>query len=151
LVPARNGSVTEAPDGRHITQCGALLEAAADDGAAAADAPPLAAAIDLPEMPDEVDVPPLVTDVVVDVVAEDGVVAAIAGRPTAPDDPLVRAVPAMPEAVAAVCAAPGLASATSSGRAIRTIRNSCAMAASDPNLTTFMRRSPIDHPPQSPS
>ena len=133
-MPARNGSVTEAPDGRHITQCGALLEAAADDGAAA-DAPPLAAAVDLADMPDEVDVPPLVADVVVvaddvvvDVVAEEGVAAVIAGSPTAPDDPLVSAVPAMPEAVAAVCASPGPASATSSGTTIRTIRNSWAMA-----------------------
>ena len=77
-MPARNGSVTEAPDGRHITQCGALLEAAADD-AAAADAPPPAAAVDLADMPDEVDVPPLAADVVVvaDVVVdvEEGAVA----------------------------------------------------------------------------
>ena len=97
-MPARNGSVTEAPDARHITQCGALLDAAAGDGAAA-DPPPLVAAVDLADMPDEVDVPPLVVDIVDDVVAEEGVVAAIAGSPTAPDDPLVSAVPAMPEAV----------------------------------------------------
>jgi hypothetical protein len=129
LVPPRNGSVTEAPDGRHITQCGALLEAAADDGAAA-DPPPLAAAMGLADMPDEVDVPPLVADVVVDVpplvadvvvVVEDVVVPAIAGSATAPDNPLVSAVPAMPEAVAAVCATPGPASATSRGRTIMTI------------------------------
>jgi hypothetical protein len=88
-------------------------------------------------LPDEVDVHPLVADVVV--VVEDGVGGAIAGSSTAPDDPLVSAAPAMPEAVAAVCAAPGPASATSSGRTIRTIRNSWAMAASDPNLTTLMR------------
>jgi len=122
-VPARNGSVTEAPDARHITQCGALLDAAAGDGAAA-DPPPLVAAVDLADMPDEVDVPPLVADVVV--VVEDGVGGAIAGSSTAPDDPLVSAAPAMPEAVAAVCASPGSASATSSGRTIRTIRNSWA-------------------------
>jgi hypothetical protein len=133
LVPARNGSVTEAPDGRHITQCGAPLEAAAGDGAAAAGAPPVAAAVDLAEMPDEADVPPLVAAVVVaadvvdvDVAVEEGVAAAIGGSPTAPDDPLVSAAPATPEAVAAVWAAPGPASATSSGRTIRTIRNSWA-------------------------
>ncbi len=123
-MPARNGSATEAPDGRHITQCGAILEAAADDGAAAADAPPVAAPVDLADMPDEVDAPPLVAAVVVVADVEDGVVAAIAGSLTAPDDPLVSAVPAMPEAVAVACAAPGPASATSSGRTIRTIRNS---------------------------
>ncbi len=125
-MPVRNGSVTEAPDARHITQCGALLDAAADDGAATtAGAPPLAAAVDLAETPDEVAVPPPVADVVVvDVVVEEGVVAAIAGSPTAPDDPLVSAVPAMPEAVAAVCASPGPASALSSGRTMRTIQNS---------------------------
>jgi hypothetical protein len=127
LVPARKGSVTEAPDDRHITQCGALLEAAADDGVAA-DPPPLAAAVGLADMPDEVVIPPLVADVVVadvvvvvDVVAEEGVVAVIAGSPTAPDNPLVSVVPAMPEAVAAVCDSPGPASATSSGRTIMTI------------------------------
>jgi hypothetical protein len=124
LVPARNGSVTEVPDGRHITQCGAALEAAADD--AAAGPPPVAAAVDLAEMPDEADVPPLVADVVVDVVAEEGVVAAIAGSATAPDAPVVTVAPATPEAVAAVCAAPRSASATRSGRTIRTIRNSSA-------------------------
>ena len=156
-MPARNGSVTEAPDGRHITQCGATLDAAADEGAAA-DAPPLAAAVDLADMPDEVDVPPLVADVVVvvvdvvdDVVGEEGVVAAIAGSPTAPDDPLVSAVPAMPEAVAAVCASPGSASATSSGRTMRTIRNSWAMAPSDPTLRTVMRRIPRLSSPAGPS
>jgi hypothetical protein len=147
LVPARNGSVTEAPDGRHITQCGAVLEAAADDGVAA-DPPPLAAAVDLADMPDEVDVPPLVVVVVVDVpplvadvvvvdvVAEEGVVAAIAGSPTAPDDPLVSAVPAMPEAVAAVCASPGPASALSSGKTTRRVRNSWANSSvrSEPDV-----------------
>jgi hypothetical protein len=125
-----------------------VLEAAAGDGAAAG-APPVAAAVDLAEMPDEADVPPLVAAVVVaadvvdvDVAVEEGVAAAIGGSPTAPDDPLVSAAPATPEAVAAVWAAPGPASATSSGRTIRTIRNSWAMAASDPNLTPFMRRIP---------
>ena len=144
-MPTRNGSSPDAPDGGHITQCGATLDAAAREPVAGG-APPPAAAVDLADLPDEVDVPPLVADVVVvaddvvvDVVAEEGVVAAIAGSPTAPDDPLVSALPATPEAVAAVCAAPGPASATSSGRTIRTIRNSWAMAASDPNLTPFMR------------
>ena len=100
-----------------------------------ADAPPLAAAVDLADMPDEVDAPPLVAAVVVVADVEDGVVAAIAGSLTAPDDPLVSAVPAMPEAVAAVCASPGPASATSSGRTIRTIRNSWANGSvrSEPN------------------
>jgi hypothetical protein len=126
-VPARNGSVTDAPADRHITQWGALLDAAAGDGAAA-DPPLLDVAVDLADMPDEIVVPPFVAGVVVvDVVAGEGVASAIAGSPTAPDDPLVSALPAMPEAVAAVCAAPGPASATSSGRTIRTIRNSRAM------------------------
>jgi RimJ/RimL family protein N-acetyltransferase len=106
--------------------------------------------VDLDDAPDEGEDPPLVADVVVvDVVAKEDVVPAIAGSPTAPDDPLVSAVPAMPEAVAAVCAAPGPASATSSGRTIRAIRNSWAMAASDPNLTPFMRLGARRSSPQS--
>jgi hypothetical protein len=155
LVPAKNGSVTEAPDGRHITQCGATLDAAADEGAAA-DAPPLAAAVDLADMPDEVDVPPLVADVVVvaddvvvDVVAEEGVVAAIAGSPTAPDDPLVSAMPAMPEAVAAVCASPGPTSATSSGRTTRRVRNSWANGSVRSEPYDFYAARRVDHPPQA--
>jgi hypothetical protein len=141
-VPTRKGSSPDAPDGGHITQCGATLDAAAGE-AVADDAPPPAAAVDLADAPGEADVPPLVADVVVavddvaDVVVV--VVAAIAGSLTAPDDPLVRAVPATPDAVAEVCAAPGPASATSSGRTIRTIRNSWAMTPSDPNLMPFMR------------
>jgi hypothetical protein len=149
-VPARNASSPDAPDGGHITQCGATLDAAAREPVAGG-APLLAAAEDPADMPDEGDVPPLVADVVVvvDVVAEEGVVTAIAGSPTAPDDPLVSAVPAMPEAVAAVCASPGPTSATSSARTIRTIRNSWAIGASDPNLTPFMRpaASIIPHSP----
>ena len=155
-MPTKNGSSPDAPDGGHITQCGATLDAAAREPVAGG-APPAAAAVGPADMLDESDVPPLVADVVtvadvvvVDVVAEDGVVAASAGSPTAPDDPLVSAVPAMPEAVAAVCAAPGPASTTSSGRTIRTIRNSWAMAVrSEPDAFYAARR--IDHPPQSPS
>ena len=98
-MPTRNGSVTEAPAGKHITQCGALLEAAAGDGAAP-EPPPLAAAVALVDMPDEGDDPPLVADVVVVVVdVEEGAVAVSAGNLTAPDDPIESAVPAMLAAV----------------------------------------------------
>jgi hypothetical protein len=128
-----------------------VLEAAAGDGAAA-DAPPVAA-VDLAEMPDEAVAPIVVAAdvVVVDVVAEEGVVAAIGGSPTAPDDPLVSAAPATPEAVAAVCAAPGPASATSSGRTIRTIRNSWANGSVQSEPDAFYVAHPASITPRRPA
>jgi len=135
-VPVRNGSVPEAPDGRHMIQCGATLDAATADALPPAAEPRPLAAVELAKAPDEADVPALVAAVVVvavDAVAADGVAAVIAGSATAPGAPFVRAAPATPEAVAAVCAAPGPANAISSGKTTTTIRNSWAMARSDPN------------------
>ena len=155
-MPTKNGSPPDAPDGGHITQCGATLDAAAREPVAGG-APPLAAAVGPADMLDESDVPPLVADVVavvdvvvvdVVVVVEDGVVTAIAGSPTAPDDPLVSAVPAMPEA--AVCATPGPASATSSGMTITTIRNSWANGSVRSEPDAFYAARPASIIPRSP-
>jgi hypothetical protein len=123
-VPTKNGSVTDAPEGGHSTQCGAASEAAAGDGADDDAAAPDAGVVAAGEATDD-DVPGLgVVDVVVDAVAE-GVVAVIAGKLTAPDDPICGLVPAVPGAVVAVCAAAGPASAIRSASAMP---NSWAMA-----------------------
>ena len=139
-MPAKNGSVVEAPGGEHMIQCGATLDAPAAGGAEIDDVPPLAAGVDLADAPDEEDGPALAAGVAVVVDVEDDVVAVIAGKLTAPDDPVERLVPVMFGGVAAVCAAPGPASAISSNKPIATNRNSWAMAPSDPNPMSFMRR-----------
>jgi hypothetical protein len=131
-VPVRNGSVPEAPDGRHMIQCGATLDAATADALPPAAEPRPLAAVELAKAPGEADVPALAAAAVA-VVAEEGVAAVIAGSATAPGAPFVSAVPATPGAVAAACAAPGPANATSSGMTTTTIRNSWAMALPDPN------------------
>ncbi len=114
-MPVRNGPVPEPPGGEHITQCGATPELAAGEPEAE-DEPLLAAELDdLADPPDEDETPAVVVDVVVavDDVADDAV-AVIAGKLTAPEGPLARAVPAMVEAAAAVCAAAAPVSAISS-------------------------------------
>jgi nucleoid-associated protein YgaU len=108
VVPVRNGSNPEVPDGGHSTQAGAVDDAAreVDDG----DAVPLVVAAGV-----GVDDDPLPAVGAVNVsgtdVAAEGVVAAIAGTLAAP---IVERFTA-PVPVAAVCAAAGPARAIRSG------------------------------------
>jgi hypothetical protein len=90
-VPTRNGSPPDAPDGGHITQCGATLDAAAREPVACG-APPLAAAVDPADMPDEGEDPPLVADVdaVADVVVVDPGKASSPRSPAAPPRRMIR-------------------------------------------------------------
>ena len=93
-----------------------LLEAAADDGAAIADAPPLAAGVDLADMPDEGRWPSARRRL--SSWSSMSKMASSRRSPAASPRRMIRSkvrCPAMPEAVAVVCAAPGPASATSSG------------------------------------
>jgi hypothetical protein len=154
-VPVRSGVVVEAPDGAHKSQCGAVpeavpvaavaLDAAADPaedaapvvavkpaalGAAVAAA--VGAAVDpvgvvVAVVPVAV-VPVAATPVAAPDVVETAAVVLV-GTLTAPEDPVVRLVPAT-GAVVVVCATAAVASATSSNGAIckRT-----RMMASDPN------------------
>jgi hypothetical protein len=120
LVPVRNGSNPEAPDGGHRTQAGTVDDAAGD--VADGDAVPLVVAVVV-----EVDDDPPAAVGAVNVtgagVATEGVVAAIVGRLMEPD---AAGVPAggvapiverftEPEPVVAVCAAAGPTSAIRSG------------------------------------
>ena len=153
-MPAKNGSVAEAPGGGHITQCGATADDPAD-GAAAEDPPALAAEADLADPPDEVGAPAPVADAVVAaaavVVDGDAAVTLIAGKLTAPDRPPARAVPAIFGAVVAVCAAPGPASSASSTRPILEMKNRRAMDRSEAKLTVLMRRLSLRSSPVSQS
>jgi hypothetical protein len=130
LVPARNGSIPEAPDGGHSSQAGTVLLDAAAGVEVDDDVPMLVVDVVVAGVDVDDDVPALVgaVNVVVAGVEVEGVVAVIADKVTTP--PVVSLEPAMPavEAVVpAVCAAAGPASAMRNSNAMR---NSWAMALS---------------------
>jgi hypothetical protein len=128
LVPAKNGSIPEAPDGGHSSQAGTVLLDAAAGVEVDDDVPVLVVDVVVAGVDD--DAPALVgaVNVVIAAVEVEVVVAVIAGKLATP--PVVTLEPAMPavEAVVpAVCAAAGPASAIRNGSAMR---NSWVMALS---------------------
>lgn len=128
-MPARNGSIPEAPDGGHSSQAGTVLLDAAAGVDVDDDVPVLVVDVVVAGVDVDDDVPALVgaVNVVVGVEVE-GVVAVIAGKPAAP--PVVTlepATPAVEAVVPAICAAAGPASTIRNGSAMR---NSRVMAPS---------------------
>jgi hypothetical protein len=148
VVPVRNGSNPEAPNGGHSTQAGTVDDAAGE--VADGDAVPLVVAAGV-----EVDDDPLPAVGAVNVsgtdVAAEGVVAAIAGRLATPDTvgvPAVGVAPIVerftaPVPAAAVCPAAGPARAIRSG-SIK--RNGWAIPVSNPCLTHHYERRRARHP-----
>ena len=148
MVPVKNGSNPEAPDGGHSTQEGTVDDAAGD--VTDDDAVPLVDAADV-EVDDDPPAAVGAANVTGAAVAAEGVVAAIAGRPTAPAAvgvpaggvaPIVERFTA-PEPVVVVCAAAGPTSAIRSGSVNR---NGWAIPVSNPCLMQRYEASRVDIP-----